>query len=301
MATKRKAAVVRAVSEEELQNAVEAMVRRAPGLSGADFKKELGKDYKGHEARALEIASELAKAKTLYRWSSAKKERFFVGDPFGELAKAVSDELQGGPLEEAELKGRLEARHRGYGDLLKDWLKGAIQRGDVYPAAPAAAGSKKKRIAREPDAGSLLKKVVSELQKVLATPAGQRVAKQRLLEVLAKELNEEAPSAAPPPVATAMPRVVSSPDQERETFLQELQALAAQNPRNGLLLVSELRARIDLEKQRFDTLALELSRAGLVTLHHHDFPTSLSDSERRELIADGNGTYYLGIASRSSR
>jgi hypothetical protein len=55
-----------------------------------------------------------------------------------------------------------------------------------------------------------------------------------------------------------------------------------------------------LDKEHFDRLALELSREGIVTLHHHDFPASLSPSERTELVQDERGTHYVGIAIRRS-
>jgi hypothetical protein len=35
-----------------------------------------------------------------------------------------------------------------------------------------------------------------------------------------------------------------------------------------------------------------------VSLHHHDYPSSLSPSERDELVLDTHGTHYVGIAPR---
>jgi hypothetical protein len=66
-----------------------------------------------------------------------------------------------------------------------------------------------------------------------------------------------------------------------------------------LLHVRDLRARTPLDKERFDAAALALSREGLAVLHHHDHPAGLSEEERRSLVADGRGVFYIGIAPGS--
>jgi hypothetical protein len=55
-----------------------------------------------------------------------------------------------------------------------------------------------------------------------------------------------------------------------------------------------------LEKQLFDRAVLELARQGRLSLHRHDFPSSLSPAERDELVTDGAGAYYVGMALRQN-
>jgi hypothetical protein len=62
--------------------------------------------------------------------------------------------------------------------------------------------------------------------------------------------------------------------------------------------VRDLRRHVSLAKPQFDDLALRLAREGRVSLHRHDFPASLSPQEREELITDGQGNYYIGLALR---
>jgi hypothetical protein len=85
-------------------------------------------------------------------------------------------------------------------------------------------------------------------------------------------------------------------DIDEEKVLAALRELASREPPRALLSVRTLRTLTDLDKRRFDQAALRLSRAGKLTLHHHDFPESLSDDERAKLILDEHGLHYVGIA-----
>jgi hypothetical protein len=287
MPAKRKVVAPRVFTEQELEQVARDIVARAPGLSGSDFKKLLPPDYKKADKGIVEAATRLAANRELYRWSSARKVRFFAGDPFDMLAQSVTQALANGPLSEPELKLRLESSHRGFGDLLKEWFKGALARGDVFVHLPAK-GSKVKRFGVTPDVGGLLKTVFVALRKVLATTAGRRVRKAQILEAISAELD------------TTLPSGSESQATERERFLVRLCAFALETKTEGLLSIHELRARLPFDKQHFDRVALELMRDELVTMHHHDFPESLSDPERAELVVDTRGNHFVGIALRTA-
>jgi hypothetical protein len=291
----KKAAAARDVSEQELEGVVRALIERASGLSRTEFKKELGAEYKALEKRALEMARALAGRRVVHRWASGRsKERFFATEPLDTLSKAVATVLADGPLESTELERRVENEGRGLRDLLKEWLKHAPARGELF-AHPKAAGGTKKRFGLrppEPDPNVVLKSVFTALDKALTSKDGSRLSKEAVLSTLAAKLGlpSPAPATAPsPPPAT-----------ERESFIRALRELSAQNVQDGLLPIRDLRARLRLEKEHFDRLSLELLREGVVTLHHHDFPTSLSPAERAELVRDERGTHYVGIALRRS-
>ena len=51
-------------------------------------------------------------------------------------------------------------------------------------------------------------------------------------------------------------------------------------------------------KPEFDQAVLSLYRDGRVYLDRHDHPMRLSDVERRDLVCDGAGNYYVGITLR---
>jgi glycosyltransferase A (GT-A) superfamily protein (DUF2064 family) len=69
--------------------------------------------------------------------------------------------------------------------------------------------------------------------------------------------------------------------------------------RGALVGARDLRRAAKLEKQSFDRAVMELARQGRLSLHRHDYATSLSAAERDELVTDGAGTYYVGMALRN--
>ena len=52
-------------------------------------------------------------------------------------------------------------------------------------------------------------------------------------------------------------------------------------------------------KAEFDEAVLSLYKRRLVYLDRHDHPLRLSDADRRDLVFDGTGNYYVGITLRS--
>jgi hypothetical protein len=70
----------------------------------------------------------------------------------------------------------------------------------------------------------------------------------------------------------------------------------------GGLSVIELRASLKAggkAKAEFDQAVLSLYKSRLVYLDRHDHPLRLGDAERRDLVFDGVGNYYVGITLRS--
>lgn len=70
--------------------------------------------------------------------------------------------------------------------------------------------------------------------------------------------------------------------------------------RGALVGARELRRVAGVSKAEFDRTALELSRQGRISLHRHDFVASLTEAERDELVTDGAGAYFIGMALRQN-
>jgi hypothetical protein len=83
----------------------------------------------------------------------------------------------------------------------------------------------------------------------------------------------------------------------RAAVLSALRQLEQESPPGALLSVRDLRTRSDLDKTSFDRAALELVGQGRVSLHAHDHAGALAESDRRALIEDVRGVFYVGIAS----
>jgi hypothetical protein len=266
-----------------------------PGLKGADLKKTLPAPWQKQHAVALTILRELATKSQVFRYAKAKTERFFVADPFAALDRIVPQVLgREGSLETDALKKAVERDARGHGDLLGEWLKSALARRALFEHAPKVKKGKK-RYSREPDLARLLGKTCVELKRVFALTDEAGVPRERVVEALRRELG-----LANLPSSASVPSPAPSPATDRELVRAALLQLAAEHPAGTLLLVHDLRARTPLDKDRFDAAALSLSREGAAVLHHHDHAAALSEEERRQLIADGRGIHYIGIAPRSA-
>ncbi|MDX1983406.1 MAG: hypothetical protein SFV51_24250 [Bryobacteraceae bacterium] len=87
-----------------------------------------------------------------------------------------------------------------------------------------------------------------------------------------------------------------APSGAAQTVARVFEAIEART--NVLIPVQRLRAAPELRnlsKEEFDRAVLDLFALHRVMLHEHHGPYTLSESERRELVADGGERYYAGI------
>lgn len=91
-------------------------------------------------------------------------------------------------------------------------------------------------------------------------------------------------------------RETPAPTGTAQTIARVFEAI---EPRTNVLIpVQRLRAAPELRnltKEEFDRAVLDLFALHRVMLHEHHGPYTLSEPERRELVADGGERYYAGI------
>lgn len=92
----------------------------------------------------------------------------------------------------------------------------------------------------------------------------------------------------------------SSESDERK-LLAALKKVAAGEPKGSLLQMKLVRAEAGLTKKAFDDAAIRLQAARRITMHYHDFPSSVTKAVLEQYVFDeagnhGQGVYYLGIA-----
>src|SRR5689334_2192759 len=81
----------------------------------------------------------------------------------------------------------------------------------------------------------------------------------------------------------------------------ELRIIEKLKGKPGGLSLGEVWASLGAHKKakpEFDQAVLALYKDGRVYLDRHDHPMRLSEEERRALVFDGAGTYYVGITLR---
>lgn len=70
--------------------------------------------------------------------------------------------------------------------------------------------------------------------------------------------------------------------------------------RGALIGARDLRrAAGPMPKAAFDWLAVSAAKKQLISLHEHDYPSSLTAEQRAELV-ELNGRYFIGMAIRQS-
>lgn len=284
------------LSRDELTAVAREAVRALPGLRAADLKKKLPKPLQSQHVEVLEALRGLSASGEIFRHVTPKAERFFAVDPIATLDGIVPEILaRGEPMAPAALKKTVAEAAPAEADLFEEWLGMAIARRLVFAHGTAAKGAPK-RVGSAPDLAGLLAKTFVELRKVLPAIDGAGVPLERVLEAIRKEIGL---AGAPSPTAPT-PARPPAPPSDHDVVRAALARLASEDRPGTLLLVKHLRARTPLDKERFDAAALALSREGAAVLHHHDSPAALTEDERRLLVADGRGTYYVGIAPRSN-
>jgi hypothetical protein len=274
---------------EQLESVVREAIRVKTALKSTDVKKALPKPNRSQDAQALAVVRELVERGEIYRWAKGKTEWFFASEPIATLEKAIPSALAAGALAAETLQRRVTLETKIPKACFDEWKKGALARGDLFEIATvsgAATKSKVKHLALEPDLRAMFKVAIVELRKGLKALDAKGISRERIARVLWEELG--LPGTAPP-----------YGRDDRNAFLQALRAFASEQPPGTLLAVSDLRRRLTLDKTRFDTTALSLSREGAVILHHHDYADGLAADDRARLVRDANGTYYVGIALKS--
>lgn len=205
----------------------------------------------------------------------------------------IIESLAERPLTQTELKGKFRSRLIGWPPAKRaELVERLIKEKRVYKV-PALAGNSK----------------LLSLRPRLTLEDGVRLAIHLAVAKLAAQgfTSEEVLAAArevlqPTPAASANSAQIPAPANFEQLILDRMIRLKTAAAGGALVSLSELRNILAVElptKQSFDQAVLRLVETGRFALHHHDFPGSLSQDERDELVLDERGNCYIGIALRA--
>lgn len=293
--TKKKAASP-VEAPEDLEEIVKEAVRSTPGVTpagGRGIKKVLPPSYRAFEKQAKELLQGLASRGEIHSAQKGKATHYFDRAPLEALDERLFTRLGEKVASKEELKALAQGLAPGFDVVLEDWIKRRVAEKRLFEHA--GVRPRQKLYGTRPDLRKALAKVLAELKKALKVTDAQGISRETLASVLLEELGVR--SGAPVEGSETSDAATGlAPSSSREQFLAALSALLAENPRQALLSVRDLRARLSFSKPEFDAVALALSREGSVSLHYHDHPHALSESERDLLVEDARGNYYIGIA-----
>ena len=181
-------------------------------------------------------------------------------------------------------------------DQANTLLKQLAESRGIFVQPPVGSSKTVSFGARPPVPGPYLKDVGKRLTAVVEKLRGADVAdvelRRAIVEVIESSgvslsgLQARVPVTSEPPKSTNVDLVV---------LMKKLEPAAE---RGALVTARVLRQAANISKTAFDQLALALAREGRIVLHEHDFPSSLSESDRDLLISDGQGSYFVGMALR---
>lgn len=108
--------------------------------------------------------------------------------------------------------------------------------------------------------------------------------------------------AQPPVTPTPATAAASSAPSPENLLLEQLTTVEPSAMRGALVSVQKLRktpALCNWDKRTFDRVVLQLATEERIALHRHDFPGSLSETDRAELVTDDHGNCFIGLALRT--
>ena len=138
------------------------------------------------------------------------------------------------------------------------------------------------------DVGTQLAKVVSQLT---AVGVERDVLQKAVLQLVAES------GLSIPVGASSRGESTSSPVSALD-LLMLMRQVEPGAERGALVSARDLRRVANLDKAEFDRAVLALAQQGQLMLHRHDHASHLSAVERDELVTDGAGQYYVGMALR---
>jgi hypothetical protein len=196
----------------------------------------------------------------------------------------------------AQPKAKLKSAAKGLNDAqFVQAFQGLIDIRQIVEHPPIGK-SKTLKYGTEPPAPELyLKDLGQQLAKIVGQLIAAGTSRNELKKVVEGWLTQAGLSlekAAEPVVALV------SPATNELNLLLLMRQIEPGAERGALVTARELRRVANLDKNQFDQTVLGLARQGRLMLHRHDHASGLSASERDELVTDGLGTYYVGMALR---
>ena len=274
--------------------ALAALERVDLPITAKDLALQMNGPFKFVEKELTPILEEAASHGQLHRFApkSAKgKARYWGHDLLEYGRRSALRTLQSkGPLAAAKLQTFLKEVDKIQFDQVLRTLREA---GSIFPHPPVKSGPELFGV-RPPVPEVYLKIVLTELTKTVKKLRDASVP----LEALRRAIVQIVEAAGISFSASA----TGAKDVETKSvdFMSLMRQLESGASRGALVGARDLRRAAGLPKATFDEAVFDLARAGQVSLHKHDYPASLTESERDELITDGHGHYYIGVALRQS-
>jgi len=290
-ASLRRAALQKALESAEFPQTVQDLAKNA-AIPGKPKPAELLLLMEELIAAGVAFAMPVGGAKA--------KPRFWNRPPvdFGRLSLRRLLETKG-PQTEVKLRAGLKEFSD---EQFRTILESGLAAKELF-RHPAAGKVKKELIGARPASPEpYLGEIAAQLAKIVPQLLAANLVREELRRYLVQVIETAGIPFSPSAVAsgTSAPDTRTDRSQADVDLVALIRQLEPGADRGALVGARDLRRAARLEKGQFDRTVLDLARQGRLSLHYHDYPASLTPAERDELVTDGNGTYYVGIALRQN-
>ncbi|MDB5340834.1 MAG: uncharacterized protein JWN70_6453 [Planctomycetaceae bacterium] len=189
------------------------------------------------------------------------------------------------------LKGIGDAQFQQIVDRLRE-------KGSLVAHPPLGTAKQEMLGTRPPSAVPYLQEVGLQLKRIVGLLKGAHVPSDELRRAVVQLLTEAGISFGTSGDTSHLTGSPTAAVAETVDLVGAMKRIEPGAERGALVGARELRRAVRLPKSEFDHAVLELARQGRLSLHRHDYATSLTQEERDELVTDGDGTFYVGMALR---
>jgi hypothetical protein len=287
---------LRTIARDAIQKAA---LEAAEPFTAKDLASRVQVPVKLSEAEIGPVLDELVTTKVLHSIppKTAKgKPQYWRHDVLELGRRVVAQTIHTkGPQTQVNLRKALKS----FNDSQFHEIVSTMRANGSLTAHPPLGATKQELLGtRPPSAALYLKDIGTQLKKVVGLLTAAHVSTDELRRTAVQLLSEagiplgsgsgssDAPDARPTTVA------------ETVDLMGVMKRIEPGAERGALVGARELRNAVRMPKAEFDHAIMELARQGQLSLHRHDYATSLSQQERDELVTDGNGTFYVGMAFR---
>lgn len=292
-----KSKVVAAPSQETRDYVYQQIQQTSEPVTAGQIAKLLAPPHKLSEAKVTPILDEFVAAARLQLFppKTAKgKSRYWDRDQ-NEFARSLILETldKKGSLAKTDLRKAVKQLTE---ELFLNAFQGLLDTQKLFEHPPLPKKKTSLFGNRPPAPEPYLNDLGGQLSKIVAQLRGASVP----VEVLRRALVQLVESTGVPfGEGATVTRSAALPLQELNVDLIALMRSIEPAADSGALVAArELRRAARIDKMPFDQEILALARQGRLMLHRHDFASGLSQAERDELVTDGAGTYYVGMALR---
>jgi hypothetical protein len=269
----------------EIEVVMKALEQAPQPLTAKQLRKMLTGPFKLPEEKLANLLEEHASEGRIYRYAStgkSKQTRYWTRDPEMYARELMLSFLAERPHNQTDLLKRLKTKLAGFRVTQQKGLLARLVEENQLQLLPPFIGSRTKLYsASPPDPRDYVEDAIVKLSKALG------ISREQILSVMRGGSQTEV-------------RAVPQHDLDERLMRRMVQVKIAA-VEGGLVPLSDLWHSLRDEgwdKASFDRTVLNLAKSYRAALQRHNFPASLSEEERAELVADDLGNYYVGITLR---